>query len=68
MITEKIMYLRAQELNISVSAGELEDKINEIKKDYGEDFANLLAQENISYEEWKEEFRKRNAFSKTCCH
>jgi len=58
MITEKIMYLRAQELNISVGASELEDKINEIKKDYGEDFANLLAQENIRYEQWKEDLRK----------
>ncbi len=58
MITEKIMYLRAQELNISVGASELEDKINEIKKDYGEDFANLLAQENIRYEQWKEDLKK----------
>jgi parvulin-like peptidyl-prolyl isomerase len=58
MITEKIMYLRAQELNISIGASELEDKINEIKKDYGEDFANLLAQENIRYEQWKEDLKK----------
>ena len=58
MITEKIMYLRAQELNISVGASELEDKINEIKKDYGEDFINLLAQENIRFDQWKEELKK----------
>lgn len=58
MITEKIMYLRAQELNIYVGASELEDKINEIKKDYGEDFINLLAQENIKFDQWKEELKK----------
>ena len=59
MITEKIMYLRAQELNISISAAELEDKIKEIKKDYGKDFSNLLAQENVKYEQWKEDLKKR---------
>ena len=58
MITEKIMYLRAQELNISVSDAELEDKIKEIKKDYGEDFTGLFAQGGINYEKWKEEFKK----------
>jgi parvulin-like peptidyl-prolyl isomerase len=58
MITEKIMYLRAQELNISIGATELEDKINEIKKDYGEDFSHLLAQENVRYEQWKEDLKK----------
>ena len=66
MITEKIMYLRAQELNISVSDAELENKIKEIKKDYGEDFASLFARENIKYEQWKEDFKKRDAFAKTC--
>jgi parvulin-like peptidyl-prolyl isomerase len=58
MITEKIMHLRAQELNISISDAELENKIKDIKKDYGEDFTSLFAQENINYEKWKEEFRK----------
>ena len=58
MITEKIMDLRAKELNISISAAELEDKIKEIKKDYGKDFSNVLAQENIKYEHWKEDFKK----------
>jgi len=38
MITEKIMLLRAAKLNISVNDGELENKIHEIRKDYGEDF------------------------------
>jgi parvulin-like peptidyl-prolyl isomerase len=64
MITEKIMYLRAQELNLSISATELEDKINEIKKDYGEDFSNLLAQENVRYEQWKEDLKKEMLMQK----
>lgn len=58
MITEKIMQLRAKELNISISDTELENKIKEIKKDYGEDFASLFSQANINYEVWKEEFKK----------
>jgi len=56
LIIEKIMYRRAQELNISVSEAELENKIQEIKKDYGEDFTNLFQQENIDFEKWKKEF------------
>ncbi|MFA5324179.1 MAG: peptidyl-prolyl cis-trans isomerase [Smithella sp.] len=57
MIMEKLMYLRARDLNISVSDSELEDKIKEIKKDYDEDFTSLFAQGNIDYEKWKEEFK-----------
>jgi parvulin-like peptidyl-prolyl isomerase len=58
MITEKIMVLRAQELNISVSEIELENKIKEIKKDYGGDFTSLFAQENVNYENWRQAFKK----------
>ncbi len=57
MIMEKILYLRAQELNLSVSDSELEDKIKDIKKDYGEDFTSLFAQGDIDYGKWKEEFK-----------
>ena len=64
MITEKIMDLRAKELNISISAAELEDKIKEIKKDYGKDFSSLLAQENVKYEQWKEDFKKEMLLQK----
>jgi parvulin-like peptidyl-prolyl isomerase len=64
MITEKIMFLRAQELNISVGASELEDKIKEIKNDYGEDFISLLAQENIKFDQWKEELKKEMLLQK----
>ena len=64
MITEKIMNARAQELNIYVSDIELENKIKEIKKDYGEDFTSLFARENINYEKWKEAFKEEMLLQK----
>jgi len=64
MITEKIMYLRAQELNVSISASELNTKINEVMKDYGESFTNLLVQENIRYEDWKSDVKREMLFKK----
>ena len=64
MITEKIMSLRAQELNISISDPELEQKIKEIRKDYGEDFTGQFARENIKYEQWKEDFKKEMLWQK----
>ena len=64
MITEKIMQLRAKELGISISRGELDVKIKEIMKDYGDDFANMLAQANISYDEWKSDIKKEMLIKK----
>lgn len=64
MITEKIMDLRAKELNISISVAELEDKIKDIKKDYRKDFSIMLTQENIQYEQWKEDFKKEMLLQK----
>lgn len=64
MITEKIMNLRAAELGLEVNSQELEEKAFEIKKEYGEGFSNLLAQEKISYERWKEDIKKEMLFEK----
>jgi parvulin-like peptidyl-prolyl isomerase len=64
MITEKIMDLRAKELNISISTAELEDKIKEIKKDYGKDFSKMLTQENVKYEQWKDDYKKEMLLQK----
>lgn len=64
MITEKIMFLRAQELNISITDAELEEKIKEFIKDYGKNFPDLLAQENVKYEQWKEDFKKEMLLQK----
>ena len=64
IITEKIMYLRAQELGIAVSSGELEEKANEIKKEYGEGFYNMFTQEKLNYEQWKEALKREMLFEK----
>jgi parvulin-like peptidyl-prolyl isomerase len=64
MITEKIMLLRAGALNVSVSDAELDNKIKEIKKDYGQDFSGLFQQENVNFEKWKEDFRKEMLLQK----
>ena len=64
MITEKIMQLRAKELGISVSGGELDAKIKEIMKDYGEDFTNLLVKANVSYDEWRDDIKKEMLIKK----
>jgi peptidyl-prolyl cis-trans isomerase C len=64
MITEKIMDLRAKELNISISEAELEDKIKEIKKDYGKNFSGLLARENVQLDQWKEDLEKEMLLQK----
>jgi parvulin-like peptidyl-prolyl isomerase len=64
IITEKIMSLRAQKLGLSISSEELEGRVNEIKKEYGEDFSNLFAQEKLNYEQWKEDLKKEMLFEK----
>ena len=64
MITEKIMDLRARELNISISVAELEDKIKEIKKEYGKNFSSLLARENVQIDQWKKDLEKEMLLQK----
>ncbi|MGV8059788.1 MAG: peptidyl-prolyl cis-trans isomerase [Smithellaceae bacterium] len=64
MITEKIMFLRAQELGLSVNGGELEKRVNEIKKEYGEGFSNLFVRENLNFEQWQEDLKKEMLFEK----
>ena len=58
MITEKLMLLRAAELNIHVSDDELKNKINEIKDQYGDGFNKMLQQEHVRYEDWLDELKK----------
>lgn len=64
MITEKIVLQRARTLRLSVSNTELERKLLELSKDYGENFFDLLAAQNVRYEEWREELRKEMLFDK----
>jgi parvulin-like peptidyl-prolyl isomerase len=64
MITEKIMNLRTQELALSISPQELEERAGEIQKEYGDEFSNMLVKEKIRYEQWKEDLRKEMLFEK----
>ena len=64
MITEKIMYLRARELKLDVGPEELEKRINDIKKEYGEGFPRIFAEEKLSFEQWKDELKKEMLFEK----
>jgi parvulin-like peptidyl-prolyl isomerase len=58
LITEKIMLQRAREMNLSVQPEELEEKIKEIRKDYGQNFFHFLAASNVRYEDWREQIKK----------
>lgn len=64
MITEKIILQRARELNLSVSHTELERKLITIRNDYGINFFDLLAAQNVDYDDWREELRKEMLFDK----
>lgn len=64
LITEKIMYLRAEELGLTVGPEELDKRIGEIKKDYGEGFSRMFAENKQSLEQWKEDLKKEMLFEK----
>ena len=64
MITEKIVLQRARELSLAVSNTELEKKILDIRKDYGEHFFDLLTAQNVRYDDWREELKKEMLFDK----
>lgn len=64
MITQKIILQRAKELNLSVSHTELERKLIAIRNDYGINFFDLLAAQNVDYDDWREELRKEMLFDK----
>lgn len=64
MIAEKVMLSRAQELHLTVSDQALENKIEEMKRDYGEDFTNLFQRQKVDFESWKEQLRKEMLLQK----
>lgn len=60
LIEERIMLQRAREIAITVTDAELEARIAEIKKDYGNGgFDAQFAERGIRYPEWREDLRKR---------
>lgn len=64
MITEKIILQRARERKLSVGDAELEKKLIDIRKDYGDNFFDLLSAQNVRYDDWREELRKEMLFDK----
>ena len=64
MITEKIILQRAREMNLSISDTELEKKLMDIRKDYGDNFFDLLRAQNVRYDDWREELRKEMLFDR----
>jgi parvulin-like peptidyl-prolyl isomerase len=64
MITEKIILQRASQLNLSVSNTELEQKVLDIRKDYGDHFFDFLISQNVQYIEWREEIQKEMLMDK----
>ncbi len=65
LIEEKFMLQRARELSLTVSDAEIEARIGEIKKDYGNDgFASLFGNGGISYTAWRQALQKRMLLEK----
>jgi parvulin-like peptidyl-prolyl isomerase len=60
LLEEMVILRRADELNLTVPAQELEKEIDKIRKDYPDDsFDEIFLKEAISYDHWKEKIRKR---------
>ncbi|HNZ10750.1 MAG: Foldase protein PrsA 1 precursor [Deltaproteobacteria bacterium ADurb.Bin151] len=64
MITEKIILQRAGQLNLAVSNTELEQKVLDLRKDYGDHFFDFLIAQNVQYNEWREEIQKEMLMDK----
>jgi len=66
-ITEEMIILeRAEELGIHISDTDLEKAVSKIKEDYPKDvFEEMLLENAVSYESWKERLRTRLVIQKT---
>jgi parvulin-like peptidyl-prolyl isomerase len=65
LIDEKIMFLRAGELNLSVSDTELAKRMEAIKEGYSpEGFEKVLAAQGIRYDAWKKALKTRMILEK----
>jgi len=60
LVEEMIILRRADELDLDISARELDHAVGDLQKDYSEeDFENMLLKQAISLEAWKESLRRR---------
>ena len=64
MITEKIILQRASQLNLTVSDTELEQKVLDLRKDYGDHFFDFLLAQNVQYNGWRDEIQKEMLMDK----
>lgn len=65
LIEEMLMLQRARELSLTVDDIETEERIGEIKKDYGnENFDSLFGKDGIDYHAWKKALLKRMLLEK----
>ena len=64
LIREKLMLQRARGLSLSVGEAELSARIEEIRKDYNDQFDKLFGDGGIDYSAWKEALRKRMLIEK----
>jgi parvulin-like peptidyl-prolyl isomerase len=64
LIREMIMIQRARDLYLSISEAELSARIEEIRKDYNDQFDKLFGEGGISLPEWKKALRNRMLLEK----
>jgi len=64
LIREKLMIQRARDLYLSIGEAELAARIEEIRKDYNDQFDKLFGEGGISLPEWKKALRKRMLLEK----
>jgi parvulin-like peptidyl-prolyl isomerase len=64
LIRERIMIQRARDLFLSIGEPELDARMEEIRKDYNDQFDKLFSEGGISLPEWKEALRKRMLLEK----
>jgi len=66
LIEEALITERAREMGISISELELNNAVNDIRKDYPEDtFETMLLEQSIPYDFWKKRLKKRLLIQKT---
>jgi peptidyl-prolyl cis-trans isomerase C len=64
LIRERVMIQRARDLYLSIGDAELAARMEEIRKDYNDQFDKLFGEGGISLPEWKEALRKRMLLEK----
>ncbi len=64
LIRDKLMLQRARALSLSVGEAELTARIEEIRKDYNDQFGKMFGDGGVDYSAWREALRNRMLFEK----